>query len=512
MKADEILEFIINLESSYPVDQWVIEGIKIWPLLRIRIYWELFSKYYKSKSIGERNVNIKKLIRLLQIFGGFVKYYYAITNDHKKNHRLLNKKIDVIFLSDGFSFTLINNSWYEKYCNPFIDFFNKHGIRTFLITPQREYFIPRHSPSLFIQPHIDIIQIKNELRSKIKYSAEYNLLYFPDFLRFMRSMNFGFIIPRIDKVQRDVSLILRLSELYLKILKRTKPCLAFVVNYYNYEGMALTYACQRLMIKSIDIQHGFFNKTHAAYYEWNKVPEEGYELLPSLFWCWSQYEADLMYKWCKNVSKYHKPIVGGNLFLQLWQSNCNITQNYDQKIKKRKSESQKDIHILYTFNNVHDDEKYNLLKLLKKLKQVDLSIQFWLRLHPCHLNHLNSIRYLYEKNNINNVEIVAATRYPLYALLRNIDIHMTEYSSTVVEAKEFRVPSIVIHELGLVIFKELVDSGWVRPAFTSDEIISAIKMYIENLAQPKALTAVHKISSKTALDDLLAYIKNSRTN
>jgi len=51
-----------------------------------------------------------------------------------------------------------------------------------------------------------------------------------------------------------------------------------------------------------------------------------------------------------------------------------------------------------------------------------------------------------------NVDIKNATDLPLMALLERVDIHIPLWSSTVLEAKQFGVPSIVVHENGQDLF------------------------------------------------------------
>ena len=83
--------------------------------------------------------------------------------------------------------------------------------------------------------------------------------------------------------------------------------------------MAFNLSCRRFGIPSIDIQHGVQGDYNAGYGRWLRVPVAGYELLPSIFWCWSKDEADSIEKWSQKVQASHKAIVGGNLFLDLWR-------------------------------------------------------------------------------------------------------------------------------------------------------------------------------------------------
>lgn len=92
-----------------------------------------------------------------------------------------------------------------------------------------------------------------------------------------------------------------------------------MICYYSLEGMALCLACRKQGIPSIDIQHGIQGSGHRAYSRWTKVPQNGYELLPTLFWCWSDYEAETISDWGEIAGNQHKAIVAGNPWLDKFQ-------------------------------------------------------------------------------------------------------------------------------------------------------------------------------------------------
>ena len=93
--------------------------------------------------------------------------------------------------------------------------------------------------------------------------------------------------------------------------------MGFVVTYYGSIGMAFDLACREFGIPSFDIQHGVQGSLHAAYGRWLRLPVNGYELLPSFFLCWSQKEKSVIEEWSNKFSKWHRPLVHGNLYLDM---------------------------------------------------------------------------------------------------------------------------------------------------------------------------------------------------
>ena len=98
-----------------------------------------------------------------------------------------------------------------------------------------------------------------------------------------------------------------IASYFKRVLARVRPKLVFVTCWYATESMACILACNELGIPSIDIQHGI-QEFHVAYARWNRVPNGGYELLPTYFWCWSEAEASVIRGWAGDLSA-HQPIV-----------------------------------------------------------------------------------------------------------------------------------------------------------------------------------------------------------
>ena len=71
--------------------------------------------------------------------------------------------------------------------------------------------------------------------------------------------------------------------------------------------------------------------------------------------------------------------------------------------------------------------------------------------------------------------LVAATDIPLYALLRHMHAHVTHSSSTVLESREFGMPSVVTSAYGVEFFHSQVDDAYLAPAFDAAAIGAAVR-------------------------------------
>ena len=81
------------------------------------------------------------------------------------------------------------------------------------------------------------------------------------------------------------------------------------------------------------------------------------------------------------------------------------------------------------------------------------------------------------KHPAESINIIDATEIPLYIILQHMDVHITEFSSIVLEAQQFGVPSIVVHELGKSLYNKQIQSGIAVFADTSDKLIDSINMF-----------------------------------
>src|SRR4051812_16039623 len=114
MTSAKIIDFINKLEEQFPVDRWDIAGVRIWPLVRIRLFYDLFySSVATQQRTGSHSTRWSQVVgiasRPLQL-ANHIRSYFV---DYKNNANLCSES-DVVFFSDGVSFTFVNGVWYER--------------------------------------------------------------------------------------------------------------------------------------------------------------------------------------------------------------------------------------------------------------------------------------------------------------------------------------------------------------------------------------------------------------
>lgn len=503
MKINDIMNLINELEERFPVDRWVIDSVHVWPLIRIHLYFSFFDSQFLEKEplrAGTiRSLDFPQIA--FKILRSVWRFSCAQVMDSQKSLRP-NRQFDVVLLNYNTYMTSVNGSWYSRLCDPFVSNLSERGLSCLMLTAGYEYSIPRFTKSKFIQPYLTIYRIIGMLNRNSRYERLEQLTELENHVRGSGLLPESFSL--IEPVRRHIIQITAIEKYFKRLLMKTKPKAVFVTCCYSTESMALILACHHMGIPSIDIQHGFQGDFHIAYGRWNRLPEKGYELLPTIFWCWSDFEASAIKRWSKSNASVHQPVVGGNLFLQRWAVSDDdvVVKTYDEIMSGLKRNTKDGIHILYSLNGNTKNELRTMVEIIKGVNNSGLRSYFWVRLHPVTIDQKAEVRRFLNENGINNFELDNATGLPLYAILRHMDIHITECSSVVIEAESFHVPSIVVREIGAENFPAQVSSGWAMPAYTIDEITSGIQRQLER----RPLLKEKRRNSAVPIDEAFDYL------
>src|SRR6202012_5781508 len=118
------------------------------------------------------------------------------------------------------------------------------------------------------------------------------------------------------------------------ILARVQPRMVFMVRYYNELGYALSLACRRQGILSVEVQHGGQGGQHEAYNGFLTLPPDGYSIMPAVFWNWTQNDAVAINAWAGKLPQpWHRAIHGGHPQLLPWLDGTNSrTRAFDTYI------------------------------------------------------------------------------------------------------------------------------------------------------------------------------------
>jgi hypothetical protein len=165
-------------------------------------------------------------------------------------------------------------------------------------------------------------------------------------------------------------------------------------------------------------------------------------------------------------------VVGGHLFEQMWRrspsaevrpaSMNTVVAAFDERVSALLARHPGKKAVLYTASGFEDDEHVRGIGAAIRATQADS--HWYCRMHPVRMGDARRFQELLRESGARSFDVENATALPLYGLLRHMDLHVTEGSSTIIEATNFGVPSVLWGTLEVASYPAFISSGWLRAA------------------------------------------------
>lgn len=423
LKENECIEYIATLEKKYPVEKWEINGFKVWPLIRFR----LLNGLIKQDNTIKPKLGKSLMFRLKYIIQNIFSLRYSY------NGLEIPTKADVLVLHDNMDRNIVleDGRCYDHNLDSIVDFYESNNFKCIsleVITHLENIKYPFYSESQCI--NFDLLKCKIMSRLKCK-KIFVDMLDYDCFLKEI-SISQNMDISDIAKEVRKLNTICG----YFKDIIRKKSIRVVVLQcWYGSISMAAAMACHDLGIPCLEVQHGLAGAAgHRAYYGWSRF-DNGYryEVMPSHFWSWLPQDAEVILDWkCKDVQAL---AAGKTIFLQnSYENFCSIYgHQLQEKIRK--------VHkpcILVSLQTATIFPKW----FLEFIKEHNNNFIWLVRCHPCK-DHVQ-LSFIEEVKDVKNVYTDDIDKINLDFLLNIVNIHVTMWSSVVVDAYFCGVPSIVL--------------------------------------------------------------------
>lgn len=502
LDARSIADFIVDIERRFPVDRWSLDGVEIWPLIRVQLYSKLCALAFppaQSETRGSLHRIAARIKRQASIQWRGRKAERADA-DHTFNE---TRHADVVLVSDGISQIRVAAGWFDRFCDPIAALAEARGKSTITFTLRDIFNVPRVRNGVFLQPKLERLKLIARARALEPGNGlgavTQNVEELNDFLR--RKNPTLVFPPRLIGAQ---ILALRLvSRELAQRLARCKAKAIFIVDYYNLEGMAACHAAHSLDIPSVDLQHGVAGEHHAAYGRWTRVPARGYSVLPKIFWTWSVDDAACIDAWAKRTSGAHQARTVGNVFAVGWHSGivprpANLTSRL-RALVERQGDRPRYLVALQP-GLVSHEALYPILTAIARTKGV---AYWWFRLHPLQRKGEREElqRLLYDVDS--SVEIDEPTDLSLLAILSEVNALLTHSSSVVLEAESLGVPAIVWSRYGTDLFTRSLANGTAYAALDGEHICAILEQLQDKGKRNPDSSALQMASLERALDEVL---------
>lgn len=443
---------IINFRDLFPINRIKYKGDFFWPFLKSELIIHSLIAWKKKLQVINFNPFFSQMCHETHISYDMIKQF----KEHlscKSVEDLKFKKTDFLFFTAPSSVEQIEtkSGLYHKITDPILEYAETRGtvekIEIVKVANKNVY-----KSGNFIREPISVIP------NHITKSGFYHEFDLPANLL----QKIEKFIPHIKITEANLKQFfdwqVNQIEFYTDLLKKFNPEVVFFFPFFY--NTPLVYAANKLGIKTVELQHGIMaGENNCSYDNWQEIPKEGYEALPSHFWVWGDYEYERMSKVLKtDRQSKHKVVNGGYPWLD---KSLEIAKDADKlnKIKKYIQASQKEKVALITLQGHNPLPSKHMLELIKKTEN---KIIWLIRKHPKGRKE-NAAKVTMTDNILSDKIIDSVSISNLFQI---VDFHFTENSTSVVEADYFGVYNYVYDIAGYNNYKEYIDNelmGYFSP-------------------------------------------------
>ncbi len=443
--TEKIFSWILTLEESYPVEQWTINGVHIWPVLRNGLYTELWLNEWSKEKVQaaskENSSTPKKTIPatskfksvLFHIKGlcAFVQFYITPL---KKSNALLS--------CYNYYKATYEGKVYNKFFDPLRLDFPEYK-NAYIVNFGGQANDVNDTIHLNDFTYIQSLHNRISRRKKLEIKLERFDSFYEEIVNYshhLKRFNLNFLREAFYSISKS-------AFIYSLLLKKTRAKEAIGVCYYedSFELLGMNLAAYRLGIPSVDIQHGGQGAVHRAYARFQKLPASGqYEILPKRFWCWEGNSAAEIEKWASKPGSKHEVIVGGQPWLSF--------------IKRRvKKQEGADYIVLYTLQPYDELMSPVVIECMQKLGS---DFKWVIRLHPRMLDRTTQLKNIFIVNKLDAfIHPETFGQLTLPETLAMSSVHVCRTSGSIIEAVLMDIPNVIIDPVGVTMYEHWIAEG-----------------------------------------------------
>lgn len=473
------LTLVDKIERTYPVTHWKVGEVPVWPLARnglfVDMYWQ---DHGRSAATGQR-----RSARIAQILSQAAAPLTTIWQSRTDLRHLVlfPRPANTLFFGDAFSLERVDGVWRDRFFDPLIAEHNRSGRSTFVMQHGGLRRLPRNTPvfdASTIEKWGPLFAAGYGLSKRLKGT-------FPDHDAVVTFLDrhgapTGALAPAL--LQKKAAGLMATAYGFERVLRMVRPSMCIMMTTLGM-GHALALACRRQGVLSVEVQRSGMGPLILDYC-WSAVPENGYAILPAVFWTWTQDDAVPIDSWSRDLKlPWHRSICGGHPQIAAWLDDRNPqTQVADARISELRARNPTRLEVLVALQSTDGYvDKWNELASL--IERAPSEWRWWLRRHPYapdadkELGRLMSVRRP-------NVLIDEASSLPLPALLRHMDVFLSMRSGASSEAAMFGLRPIFLSAVARELFPRLFESS-------KAEIIEDMAVLEERLREMPHKEKVH---------------------
>jgi len=440
------IDVIQDFETHNSISNFRFKDVDLWPLIRFRLFMQLFrNKDEVSHKRGR--------LPIIKIF-----IHSLLNSAFSKKSKIKENKYMFLGSENGRR-AHKNGKLYHIFFDALIE---KYKINDYAVLELNNSVRNSEKFSQNVLS-IDHLMLKNLLLAHIFYrltpSISANL---DSILSQWEFNNSPFTKKQIKKLLHLAYLEYRINKITLKhLINRIKPkILFFTCSYCYWNNIALQY-CNKVGIKTIELQHGVINKNHIGYIYRQK--RSGYGV-PAHFLVFGQKEFKIL------KEKMSSEIIpDGNPYFQLLRQsqdfdNFNLFSFWPQCNNKK--------IILITSQGLTGNYLINFTEEISKLLNSKYIIVY--RLHQNERANYNANKFS-KLLSLPNVIVQTDDRISLPQILKNAYVHASVFSTVLEEAVAFSIPNLVIKFQGWENANHLIEKKLAVLVSTPREFVDSLE-------------------------------------
>lgn len=443
----KIKEQILEIEANFPVQNWCVNGIYVWPYIRIKLYFLLLTNSNNTdttkpkRSLKNEKIKIGKFKLLKKIIKAYIKnelFFWGL------------KRKKIIFFGSHIHRVLHEKEHFNRFFDAMVSHHELEN-EVYMIEHQKVHEFNFNNQAIIPLQRL-LENYKPLAKIKAKFFAKKDLVILPDYELFIAFLNQEIANSKSLSVTKNdlivwTKKIKMIGRFYNRLFLKVKPLKIMFPGYYGWDNLyAAVYAANKLNILTIDFQHGLQTNVHMVFSSWLNIPKSGYEIMPTEYWTWDEISKKNIEMWSKNTKRGSVKTVG-QPYLQYWLGK-NRGVNTENKI------------ILYTLQlmplGVMINE--NLATAINNFENL------WkIRLHPRNEFSLDELKHHMANLGVdsNKFSVHDSKMEPLPKILSETFLHVTGFSGALIEAKMMGVPTVIVNTVGEEIYKDYIDNDLV---------------------------------------------------
>ena len=438
MKLKEVNQMFAQIEHECDVNLITIDGLKAWPLIRSIIWSEFTKSQKKEKSKFSNGFSfLQGATYLLDVFNKLIKRQKINSNNNR-----INRAADTWFIGHARHRVKIDGlqNSFDRIMDPLVHLSREKSVSqsfTLGISKLQKFYFQSER-----------IQTKRNVQKVNLLGLEQSGLF-----KYFNRQNIA--------TSKMETLIQIGAEQYSRSYVTGRELLSLAPNvkqifisvWYSVNAMGLIAAAHGNGIKVIEVQHA--GEMHGMYTRWDCIPENGYELLPDVFWCWGEVSSVRVKNGIGHPSQCNS-VVGGYPWHEFRTLLIAESKN-SSRLGLQKKEHE--IVILFSLQSLSFDIQQRVPEfVLNFLKMSNPGVSINFRRHPNDPKDKSELDRLRKSDSKTHFQISDSSD-DLISAIQRANFHITAFSSVAFECLVLGVPTLLFGEQSMDLYEREIMEG-----------------------------------------------------